>query len=196
MKKIFFLKSVFKVQTLSKNLSYSLIAPLFMTLLLMGLLTACVTTKAVRQSYCKNINTYKLGRLDVSKGKTTEEFNGTLRECARYGLELNQKEYERGRKEELQIFCSYDKGYEFGTKGKKYMGICPEESAKGFLEGYQKGDKKCLYEAGYSDAVNGRTSSAFFSVKCLKLSVEQSQKEYERGRVTGLKVFCSYKVGY
>ena len=190
------MKNFLKAQTLGKNCKGSWKTPMLMGLFLTGILTACVTTKAVRQSYCKNIDTYKLGRLDVSKGKTVESFHRTSKKCVRYGVELNQREYEKGRKEELQTFCSYEKGYEFGESGKKYWKICPERSEREFLKGYKKGDKKCLYEAGYSDAVSGRTSSAFSYVKCLKLSVEESQKEYERGRTSGLKVFCSYEKGY
>ena len=81
------------------------------------------------------------------------------------------------------------------VEGQKYKNICPKEIELVFLKGYKKGDKKCLYEAGYVDALNGRTSS-FSSVKCLKLSADQSHKEYEKGQNAGLKVFCSYKVGY
>ena len=83
----------------------------------MGSLFGCVTRSAINRTYCKGTDSYKLGRLDVSKGKTEMSFKEKLKKCSRYGVELDQKEYTRGREEELKTFCSYDKGYEYGVEG-------------------------------------------------------------------------------
>ena len=192
MKQIFS-KAVLKksAETSFQSLFFSIVVGWILTALLIG----CVTTADIKRNYCKGIDTYKQGQIDVSRGKTENFFNKEAKKCAEYGVQLNQEQYEKGRQKELKNFCSYEKGYEFGLNGKKYLNICPKKLAADFFKGYRKGDKKCLYEVGYSDAVNGKITS-FSSAKCLKLSADQDKTEYTKGWTAGLKVFCSYKTGY
>ena len=161
----------------------------------MNFLSSCTTTAARNRLYCKNINTYKKGRLDVSKGKTDKSFYEEVKHCSKYGVQLNEEQYKKGRTKELEILCTYDKGYKFGLKGKTYLNICPEKSAEAFLKGYRTGDKKCLYESGHFQAMKGKKSS-FPNSKCLNLSKDKSEKEYVKGWTAGLKTFCSYERGY
>ena len=108
----------------------------------------------------------------------------------------SRKEYIKGRNAGLKAFCTYDKGFDFGLKGKKYLYICPKKRAETFLKGYRAGDRKCLYEAGYYFATHGKQKASLSSISCLKLSKTQSQKQYLKGWNKGLKVFCTYKTGY
>ena len=161
-----------------------------------GALIGCISTRTVKRDYCNGIDAYREGRLDALDGKTTESFSEKIRICAEYGVVLNQNEYDKGRITGLKSFCTYETGYEFGLKGKSYRNICPQNKVEPFLKGYKDGDKKCLYEAGHSHALDGKTSSAFSSVNCLQLSKSHSQKEYNRGRRVGLKLFCTYRKGH
>ena len=159
------------------------------------LITGCVTMKTIKRDYCRGLDTYKRGYSDALNGQTDKSLNKDIKECAKYGVDLNQKEYKKGYKKGLNTFCAYNKGYEFGLEGKKYLNICPKNLEPDFFKGYNAGDKKCLYEKGYSSAANGEAPS-FASIKCLKLSKNQSQKDYNKGRTAGLKIFCSYNKGY
>ena len=158
-------------------------------------LVSCNTIASRTKKHCKYIDAYEKGRLDVSNGKTKEGFYKEVKRCAEYGILLNKDQYEKGREEGLKAFCVYNKGYEFGLKSKKYLNICPKKGEEVFLKGYREGDKKCLYESGYSHAVSG-SKAVFASSQCLKLSENQGQKEYTKGRSAGLKVFCAYDQGY
>ena len=115
--------------------------------------------------------------------------------CLKLSKTHSQQHYLKGWNEGLKVFCTYDKGYDFGLKGKKYLYTCPKKRAEVFLKGYRAGDKKCLYEAGYYSSTHGK-QKAFPSVLCLKLSKTHSQKHYLKGWNEGLQVFCTYKTGY
>ena len=164
--------------------------------LFLGLFTGCITSSSVKRDYCRSLDVYKKGYLDVLSGKPTQSFNKEAQFCAEYEIVLNRDQYNKGRIAGLKEFCTYEKGYEFGLNAKQYQNICPQEKATEFLKGYEEGDKKCLYEEGYFNSLNGKPSSVFSSIKCLKLSKDKSEKEYMKGWKVGLKTFCTYKKGY
>ena len=114
--------------------------------------------------------------------------------CEQYGVSLNENQYIKGYKTGIKKFCTYNSAYQFGLKAGKYKNTCLANK-KDFLKGYHEGDKKCLYEAGYKDAVNGEKEN-YAKSSCLKLSAKPGQKHYIKGRTAGLKEFCTYKSGY
>ena len=164
--------------------------------LFLGFLTGCITSRSIKRDYCRSIDTYKKGYLDVLNGKPAQSFNQEVQLCAEYEVVLNQEQYDKGRMDGLKQFCTYEKGYKFGLNARQYQNICPPEKEKDFLKGYEEGDKKCLYEEGYFNSLNGKPSSVFSSIKCLKLSKDKSKKEFMKGWKVGLKKFCTYKKGY
>ena len=135
---------------------------------------------------------YEAGYSHANEGKTSSFPSA---KCLKLSKDQSEKEYTKGWKAGLKNFCSYDKGYDFGLKAKPYLEICPRDNSVDFFKGYKAGDKKCLYEDGYSLAINGKKPS-FSTSRCLKLSKTHSRKEYLKGRNTGLKVFCTYDKGY
>ncbi len=163
---------------------------LFIISLISIVLTGCITA-----DYCRTVNTYRQGYSDALDGKAKQSFNKTVQSCTEHKVKLNLKEYNKGWKIGFKVFYTYKKGYKLGLKREEYHGMC--SSSADFLKGYQEGDKKCLYEEGYSHALQGESSSIFSSVSCLKLSkTEEVAAEYTKGRREGLKKFCTYKEGY
>ncbi len=158
-------------------------------------LSACWTMGKLTRDYCQNMNAYEKGRLEALHGQTGKKFDQDIKKCAQYGVALNQEQYQQGREKGLKLFCSYDKGHEWGLKGNKYLNTCPKGLEPAFLKGWRHGDKKCAYNAGEADGANGKTDS-FSSVKCLNLNSKLSRSEYKKGRTRGLKSFCVYNKGY
>ena len=187
--------SKFSLQKISFSRRASLLVSLLISFPTVYFLVSCNTIASRTKKHCKYINAYEKGLMDASNGKTKEGFYKEVKRCAEYGIPLNKDQYTKGRKEGLKAFCVHNKGYEFGLKGKIYLNICPKENEEVFLAGYREGDKKCLYESGYSHAVSG-SQPVFASSTCLKLSAIQGQKEYAKGHFAGLKVFCTYDQGY
>ena len=135
---------------------------------------------------------YNEGQKDASRGLEKAFLKST---CLKLKGNQNQKEYGKGYQAGLQAFCVYESGYQFGLKGRDYQNICPKKLEGGFLTGYRKGAKKCLYDAGQQDALRG-LEKAFLKSTCLKLKGNQNQKEYGKGYQAGLQDFCVYKNGY
>ena len=184
-----------KIIVLKKNLNISYSSYIYDRFLLVVGLVSVVLTGCISVDYCRTVNTYKKGYSDALDGKTEQSFDKTVRSCAEHKVKLNLKEYNKGWKAGFKVFCTYKKGYKLGLKGEEYHGIC--SGSADFLKGYQEGDKKCLYEEGYSHALQGESSSIFSFVNCLKLSkTEEVVKEYTKGRREGLKKFCTYKGGH
>ena len=111
--------------------------------------------------------------------------------CSKSEGKRSNKEYKKGRRAGLRVFCGYKNGYQLGLKGTSYQTICSKKTR--FFKGYRAGDRKCLYTVGYDHAVKGM-SSAFEKSRCKRLS--GNKKSYRAGRVAGVKKFCTYKNGF
>ena len=163
----------------------------FLFLSLMG----CSTT-AIKRKYCESLNVYEKGYADGVKGLPSQFFKSYEQECGDYvEVEPKKIQYNQGWKKAVSSFCTEKSGYELGLKGSQYHKVCPKEIESEFLAGYKKGDRKCLYEEGYSSAIEGK-EQAFKQSACQKLEGELSEREYQAGHEGGLKVFCGYKNGY
>ena len=135
---------------------------------------------------------YEAGYKDAINGET-DQYSRSI--CLKLSPKFSYKQYKKGRRAGLKKFCTYKSGYQLGLNRQPYNKICPAKSKATFLKGYRAGDRKCLYEAGYKDAITGETDQYSRSI-CLKLSPKFSQKQYAQGRRAGLKEFCTYKSGY
>jgi len=135
---------------------------------------------------------YSTGYKDAVQG---EKNNYAQSSCLKISAKPGQKQYIKGRTAGLKEFCTYKSAYQWGLNSRTYKETCPANKRATFLKGYRAGDKKCLYEEGYSSAIRGKTEN-FIRSACLKLSPKFSQMQYKEGRRAGLKVFCTYKSGY
>ena len=168
--------------------------PLTQYLCLLGIIFGCTSLEErLRVSECKARNSYNDGYSDATNGSESQ-FHIYNNKCEQYGVSLNQNLYIKGYKKGIGVFCTYKSGYQFGLKAGKYKNTCPINKEE-FLKGYNEGDEKCLYEAGYNDAIKGNKNSHAQS-SCLKLSPKLSHKQYVKGWKNGLKIFCTYKSGY
>lgn len=155
----------------------------------------CTTNK---ENFLKGYNEgdkeclYEAGYKDAVQG---EKNNYAESSCVKISARPGQKQYIKGRAAGLKEFCAYKSAYQWGLNRRTYKGTCPAKKRAAFLKGYRAGDKKCLYEEGYSSAIRGETEN-FIRSACLKLLPHLSQTQYREGYRAGLKVFCVYKSGY
>ena len=135
---------------------------------------------------------YEIGSSHAKTGFLSSKFTdvGT---CMILSESQNKKEYNKGWKQGVKVFCAQS-GHHWGRTGRKNPGICRSDSV--FSRGYKKGNKECWYETGYSHAERGYPSSKFDSVTCELLSKKQNRAEYNRGWQKGMKALCSLDGGY
>ena len=141
MKKIIIFKNYLNIFNLLYINNRSLFV-LVVVSLFFGLFTSCITA-----SYCRNINTYQQGYLDALRGKMAKSFNKTIRSCAEYKVRLNVKKYNKGWIVGLKKFCTYKRGYQFGSTGGEYQDICPKNLEVDFFKGYTLGLQEYAEEA-------------------------------------------------
>ena len=99
--------------------------------------------EAGNKTRCESVNVYDLGYQTARAGLRSDQskFNDYVKSCDKHGVALNKTKYKKGREAGLKGLCVYQEGYKMGLIGKKYDFVCPENTAKDFLQGYSSGLK-------------------------------------------------------
>ena len=99
--------------------------------------------KTISKAKCESVNVYDFGYQTARAGLRSDQskFNDYVKSCGKYGVALNKTKYKKGREAGLKGLCVYQEGYKMGLIGKKYDFVCPENTAKDFLQGYSSGLK-------------------------------------------------------
>jgi len=71
--------------------------------------------------------------------------------CAKVGIAPNLDQYELGRADGLRQYCIPSKGYEMGSNGHSYNGVCPEDLEPAFVEALEDGRVLYRFEQAVSD---------------------------------------------
>ena len=147
---------------------------LYLCLLLSSGLFSCTSLEEqTRIAECKARNSHNDGYSDATNGFKSR-FQIYNKRCEPYGVSLNKNLYVKGYKKGIKAFCTHKGGYQLGLKAGKYKNTCPINKEE-FLKGYNEGDEKCLYKAGYNDAVEGRKNS-YEKSSCLKTFTSTQSK--------------------
>lgn len=107
-----------------------------LVIVLLSIVNSCTTMSAAE---CEYQDWKAKGLVDGSQGKTMEQYFRYVRACDRHGFEPNQQDYEEGRDQGLQYFCTRENGFEYGEGGREYQGVCPPAIEHQFLSAYNIG---------------------------------------------------------
>ncbi len=122
-----------------------------LTLLAIGL-SGCATMSG---DECMTSDWSAIGYEDGSRGFLTERFGQHRKACAKHGVTPNFADYQSGRDQGLVEYCQPHRGFNIGSSGGGYNGVCSVELEGGFLDAYNTGHQ--LYTLRSS--VNGATSA-------------------------------------
>lgn len=109
------------------------IIPMLVTL---AVLQGCST---MSKDECLVSSWYDIGYVDGTRGAPPDTIAKHRKACAEHGVAADFQAYNDGRLEGLRYYCRPQRGYELGTGGAKYQGVCPSELEGGFLRGYRAG---------------------------------------------------------
>jgi hypothetical protein len=88
---------------------------------------------------CQNTNWYQLGETNGSNGQNVNLGND-ISDCRKYHISVDVKAYQRGWNAGIKNFCTYQKGYSFGSSGRGNPNVCPAGNLqRQFNEGFRKG---------------------------------------------------------
>jgi hypothetical protein len=85
-----------------------------------------------------------VGYEDGVKGRSTDRFGDHRKNCAKHEVAPDFQAYRTGRDAGLREYCQPTRGYREGTRGARYVGVCPADLESAFLASYYEGRK--LYE--------------------------------------------------
>lgn len=118
-------------------------------LLLISLLFGCAT---LSEDECLVGNWQTIGFEDGVQGYFTERIGLHREACAEYGVAPDMDAYLRGHRQGVERFCTRRKGLEMGARGAAYNGVCPDDLARQFMDGYQEGKRIYVVSSQFNDA--------------------------------------------
>jgi hypothetical protein len=119
------------------NINYSLVS-YCLPLLVVGalLLAGCAS---LSENQCLTADWESIGYRDGSNGYDAGRIGKHSEACAEYGIRVDREQYEQGRQQGLELFCTGSNGMRLGRQGYAYSGVCPASLQDEFVRGYEFG---------------------------------------------------------
>lgn len=102
-------------------------------------LPACASSSGMSEAECRTADWRAIGYEDGARGTSPETFGGRRKACAEHGVTAGFDAYMAGHAEGLARFCRPQNGYQLGTRGYRYDGICPAPLEGPFLAAHAEG---------------------------------------------------------
>lgn len=96
---------------------------------------------SLSEDECAVADWYSIGVEDGSKGYDMSRLGAHRKACAKVGVTPNADRYAQGREVGLQTFCTRERGYYEGERGRAYRGVCPPQFEPLFMQGYLAGQE-------------------------------------------------------
>ncbi len=101
-------------------------------------ISACNTTPdLISNDDCINNNWVDTGYNTAISGKSVRHFNSYIEQCGEKLADNAKATYIEGFKKGIQEYCTYENGYEVGSKSKLNSNTCPYELRTEFNKGYK-----------------------------------------------------------
>lgn len=110
-------------------------------LLALVLFSGCAT---MSRDECLVSDWRAIGYEDGARGYTSDRLGQHRKACADHGVAPDLDAYKQGRSEGLEEFCQPQNGFDLGSRGGQYRGVCPAGLEDSFVEAYRTG--RHLYE--------------------------------------------------
>jgi len=112
-----------------------------------ALLAGCAST--MDKKACLNADWRTIGYQDGSQGRDTSWLERRTSDCSDHSVAPDLDEYLAGRDQGLQEFCKPTRGFQLGSRGGSYRGVCPPQSEGPFLAAYNEGVQLYTLEQRY-----------------------------------------------
>lgn len=146
---------------------------LFASAVVLALMTGCNSWTTEK---CQSTNWETVGYSEGSQGKNNAAGVYASR-CQKQKVSINTNAYNTGYKRGLDVFCSYNSGYQEAFSGNPVLPVC--SSIAKYQEGYSKGRTAfCTYDNGYKRGVNGDAEGSM----CSGSALTKYLSGYKKGR--------------
>lgn len=141
---------------------------LFLTMMVV-VLAGCA---GMNEQECGLADWQAIGFEDGSLGKGAAAFGYRRKACSEHGVAPDFQAYRSGHDEGISLFCRAQNGYQLGTTGYRYTGVCPTHLETTFLTAHAAGFG--LYERRQKIK---RLSSQLHAAKERSLEIEHELAE-------------------
>lgn len=80
-----------------------------------------------------------IGYEDGARGYTTDHISQHRKACAKHGVTPDFADYQNGRDQGLVEYCQPGRGFDVGSSGGRYNGVCSANLEADFLDAYNAG---------------------------------------------------------
>jgi hypothetical protein len=123
-------------------------ANVVLTLLFLGL-GGCASMSG---DECTTSDWSAVGFEDGSRGYATERFGNHRKACAKHGVTADFGAYQQGRTSGLVEFCQPSRGFNLGSSGGRYNGVCAADLEPQFLDAYRVGQQLYTLRSNVNNA--------------------------------------------
>ncbi|MDA0992863.1 MAG: DUF2799 domain-containing protein [Proteobacteria bacterium] len=109
-----------------------------------------------------------IGFEDGAQGYTADRLGDHRKACAKHGVAPDFEAYQAGRNEGLRQFCQPSRGYNLGTAGGRYNGVCPSDLEPDFVDAFNTGHT--LYN------LRASVNSASYQISAKKAELDRAEK--------------------
>lgn len=113
---------------------------------------------SLSEEECAMSDWHTIGFEDGSRGYPADRIGDHRKACAKHGYVPDFAAWEAGRNEGLALYCQPARGFNLGSSGSQYQGVCPADLEPQFLDGYRAGAELYNLRSNVSTA-NGRLQS-------------------------------------
>lgn len=93
---------------------------------------------------CELADWQAVGYEDGARGRSSDSFGSYRKNCAKHDVAPDFQAYQSGREAGLREYCQPSRGFNEGSRGAKYVGVCPTDLEGDFLDSYNDG--RTLYQ--------------------------------------------------
>lgn len=108
---------------------------ILLTIILAGL-SGCATMSG---DECMTSDWVAIGYEDGARGYTTDRLASHRKACAKHGVTPDFAAYQNGRDQGLVEYCQPSRGFNVGSHGGQYNGVCSVNLEANFLDAYNAG---------------------------------------------------------
>ena len=105
-------------------------------IILPPLLAACAT---LDEGECRTGNWQNIGENDGIAGRSASFISNHAEACAEYGIRPDIKEWEKGRRAGLKFYCTPQRAFTLGRKGRHLSPVCPADQIERLNHENQRG---------------------------------------------------------
>jgi len=95
--------------------------------------------KSMEQAECRTADWRAIGYEDGSQGRSAAALGNRRKACAEHGVTPDFEAYMAGHGRGIAQFCRPQNGYQLGTRGYRYRGVCPAGLEGAFLAAHADG---------------------------------------------------------